>query len=405
MSPKTIIQLSESLKSLYIKTAQKLKGSDRRQFMAEVVKGLGLGGQTLVERELGWNRRTIRKGMRELKSGQPIIDGFERSGRKPVETRLPNLLKDIQSLVEPQSQTDPSFKSTRLYTRLSAAEVRRQLIELKGYSEQELPSQETIRRRLNQLGYTLKRVAKTKPLREIPETAAIFEQVHQINQQADGDPNILRISIDAKVAVKVGEYDRGGKTRIPTTAMDHDFAPETTLVPYGIFLPEYNELFLFFISSKLTADCIVDLLENWWYSVQHRFAHIQKLVINQDNGPENHSRRTQFMKRIVEFAHQSHLTLQLAYYPPYHSKYNPVERAFGWLERHWNGSLLDSVETVLNFAETLTFKDKHPVVTLVEKVYEPGVKLTKQAMAEVEKHLQRLPNLKKWFVEISGKSA
>ena len=69
------------------------------------------------------------------------------------------------------------------------------------------------------------------------------------------------------------------------------------------------------------------------------------------------------MKRIVEFATQSQLTLQLAYYPPYHSKYNPVERAFGWLEQHWNGSSLDSVETVLRFAETLTFKGNYPVVT------------------------------------------
>ena len=106
MRPKSIIELTENLKSLYIKTAKKLKGSDRRQFMAEVVKGLGIGGQTLVERELGWNRRTIRKGMQELESGQPIIDGFDRSGRKGIETKLPNLLKDIKSLVDPQSQTD-----------------------------------------------------------------------------------------------------------------------------------------------------------------------------------------------------------------------------------------------------------------------------------------------------------
>jgi transposase len=405
MSPKSIIQLTENLKSLYIKTAQKLKGSDRRQFMAEVVKGLGIGGQTLVERELGWNRRTIRKGMGELESGQQIVDGFERSGRKRVETRLPKLLEDIQSLVDPQTQTDPSFKSTRLYTRLSCQEVRRQLIEKFGYSDAQLPSNETIRRRLNDLGYTLKRVVKAKPIKKIPETEAIFEQVHQINQQADADPNTLRISIDAKVAVKVGEYDRGGKTRTPTFALDHDFSPEITLTPYGIFLPEYNELYLFFVSGKLTADCIVDIIVMWWQSIKHRFAHIQKLVINQDNGPENHSRRTQFMRRILDFATASELALHLAYYPPYHSKYNPVERTFGWLEKHWNGSLLDSVDAVLNFAQTLTFKDKHPVVTLVEKVYSTGVKLTHLAMEEVEKHLQRLPNLQKWFVEISGKSA
>lgn len=377
MSPKSLIELTENLKSLYIKTAKKLKGSDRRQFMAEVVKSLGIGGQTLVERELGWNRRTIRKGIQELESGQPIIDGFFASGRKRVEAKLPNLLADIKSLVDGQSQTDPSFKSTRLYTRMTSAEVRRQLIEKFGYSDEELPSPETIRRRLNDLGYCLKRVLKAKPAKKIPETEAIFEQVEQINTEADNDPNTLRISIDAKVAVKVGEFDRKGKTRVPTISLDHDFAPETTLIPYGIFLPEYNELFLFFVSSKLTADCIVDLLESWWQSVKHRFSHIQKLVINQDNGPENHSRRTQFMKRIVDFATSFQLTLQLAYYPPYHSKYNPVERCFGWLEQHWNGSLLDTVDTVLSFAKTLTFKGKNPVVTLVEKVYSTGVTLTR----------------------------
>jgi hypothetical protein len=102
------------LKALYIKTAQKLKGSDRRQFMAEVVRSLGIGGQTFAERELGWNRRTIRKGMGELTSGQALEDGYHRSGRKRVEEKLPNLLEDIRALVEPQAQTDPSFKSTRL---------------------------------------------------------------------------------------------------------------------------------------------------------------------------------------------------------------------------------------------------------------------------------------------------
>ena len=135
-----------------------------------------------------------------------------------------------------------------------------------------------------------------------------------------------------------------------------------------------------------------------------RFAHIRKLVINQDNGPENHSRRTQFMYRILELAHKFQLTIQLAYYPPYHSKYNPVERAFGWLEQHWRGSLLDSVDTVIRFASTLTFKGKYPVVTLVEKIYHTGVKLTQQAMADIEEQIYRLPTLKKWFVEIFCRS-
>jgi hypothetical protein len=137
---------------LYINTAEKLKGTNRRQFMAEVVQNLGIGGQIWAEKELGWNRRTIRQGMRELKSGQVIVDGYERSGRKKVEVKLPSLLEDIKSIVDPLSQADPSLKSTRLYSRVSAAEVRRQLIEQKGYKDEELPSSETIRRKLNDLG-------------------------------------------------------------------------------------------------------------------------------------------------------------------------------------------------------------------------------------------------------------
>ncbi len=335
------IQLTDHLKALYIKTAKKLKGSDGRQFMASVVQGLGVGGQTWAEKQLGWNRRIIRKGMTELVSGEAIEDGYKRSGRKRIEIKLPNLLVDIRSIVDHQSQTDPSFKTTRLYTRLTAAEVRRQLILTKGYTEQELPTTETIRQRLNQMGFSLKRVRKTKPQKKIEETDEIFKQIAIVNQVTDTDPKMLRISVDAKVAVKVGEFDRGGETRVPTKAEDHDFDAVVKLTADGIFLPEFDKLSLFFISSKMTADCIVDRLEQWWEMHKERFEHIHTLVLNQDNGPENNSRRTQFMNRIVAFAHKAKLNIYLAYYPPYHSKYNPVERTFGWLEKHWNGSLLD----------------------------------------------------------------
>ena len=205
------ITLTNELKSIFRETAQKLKGSERRQFMAKVVKGLGIGGQTQAERELGWNRGTIRKGMKELTSGIPIKDRFERRGRKRIESKLPNLLEDIRAIVDPQSQADPTLKSQRLYTRISAAEVRRQLIKQKGYLDEELPTAEVIRQRLNEMNYRLRRVVKAKASKEIPETEAIFEQVNQINQQADEDETTLRISIDAKTAVKVGDYDRGGK--------------------------------------------------------------------------------------------------------------------------------------------------------------------------------------------------
>lgn len=162
--------------------------------MARVLKDvLGQGGQREAERELNWNRGTIRKGMRELESGEKIEDNFAARGRKLAETHLPNLLDDIKDIADAQSQTDPSFKSTRLYTRLSASEVRRQLIEQKGYSDEELPSTETIRVKVNQLGYKLRSVQKTKPKKKIPETNAIFEQLHLLHSEEKEDETILRM--------------------------------------------------------------------------------------------------------------------------------------------------------------------------------------------------------------------
>ncbi len=225
-----------------------------------------------------------------------------------------------------------------------------------------------------------------------------------MNQAADDASTVLRISMDAKATVKIGPFSRGGKSRIEVEACDHDFQPEATVTPVGIFLPATDELFLSLVTSKVTSDCLVDRLEQWWESVRERFACITTLVLNLDNGPENHSRRTQFMLRLLEFAQASGLTLRLAYYPPYHSKYNPVERCWGILETHWNGSLLDSLETVVKFAASMTWKGQHPVVEVVTTTYETGVKLTKQAMQQVEAHLKRLADLDKWFVDIVGSS-
>jgi hypothetical protein len=157
------IELSEEQKELYRTTAKMLKGHERRLFMARVVKVLGKGGQSQAKRELGWNRNTIRKGLRELESGSASIDNYGARGRKRAEEHLPNLLQDIRELVDGQSQTDPSFESSRLYTRLSAAAVRQALITKKGYTDEELPCQETIRVKLNALGYTLRTVKKSVP--------------------------------------------------------------------------------------------------------------------------------------------------------------------------------------------------------------------------------------------------
>ena len=206
--------------------------------------------------------------------------------------------------------------------------------------------------------------------------------------------------MDVKATVHIGPFSRRGKSRTKTKAADHDFRSEATLTPVGIFLPEHDDLWLYMARSKVTSDFLMDRLEEGCQSVRLRFLRVKTLVLNLDNGPECQSRRSQFLKRIVAFAQKSGLTVQLAYYPPYHSKYNPIERCWGILEGHWNGSLLGSTEAVVGLARSMTWKGKHPVVSVVETQYATGVKLSAQEMKELEAQVIRLPSLEKWFVTI-----
>jgi transposase len=236
--------------------------------------------------------------------------------------------------------------------------------------------------------------------KKIPETDAIFEQLAQVNSEADGDACLLRLSLDAKAMVLIGAYSRGGQSRLIVKAADHDFHPTEKLTPFGIFLPHYHELHLYFTNSKVTSDFIVDCLQHFWRTQKDRFPQVKTLLLNLDNGPENHSHRTQFMKRITDFVDAFLMTVNLAYYPPYHSKYNPIERVWGVLEQHWNGSLLDSCQTVLKFAQTMRYKGQQPIIQFVQKIYHIGVRLSHRQMANLEKRFDRLQALPKWFVRI-----
>lgn len=173
----------------------------------------------------------------------------------------------------------------------------------------------------------------------------------------------------------------------------------------GLLLPDLDELSITVCTSKVTSDCIVDVFDHWWNENKTRFPDVDTLVLLQDNGPENNGRRTQFLARMVNFVEKHQVNVRLAYYPPYHSKYNPVERCWGVLERHWNGALLDTVDAVVGYAQSMTWKQKHPVVRLVTQTYESGVRLSKKAMKPVESRLSRLPHLSSWFIDICWQGA
>lgn len=162
-------------------------------------------------------------------------------------------------------------------------------------------------------------------------------------------------------------------------------------------------LTIVFGNSRETSDFIVDCLQQWWEKNRQLYTQIKELVINLDNGPECSGQRTQFLKRMVEFAQQTGLRIRLVYYPPYHSKYNSIEHCWGVLENHWNGTLLSSIPTTLYWAQSMTWKGMHPTILLNQENYEKGVSLKKKEMQPYLKNIVRSETLPKWDITISPK--
>jgi hypothetical protein len=222
--------------------------------------------------------------------------------------------------------------------------------------------------------------------------------LRHVHAQAASDPETLRISLDTKAKVKIGDFSRGGTARgsAAVGAADHDMHPDAVLAPAGILEVAQSQMNVIFGVSRDTSDFVADCLELWWTNRKAVYPGVRRLLINLDNGPEIASSRTQFMKRLVDFSDRNQLTLELAYYPPYHSKYNPIERCWGILENHWNGTLLNTVATALEWAKTMTWRGVTPIVHLLERVYETGVRLTPRLFRPIVARLERSQLLPKW---------
>lgn len=196
--------------SLLRQGANRLKGHERRLFMAEVALKLCDGSARKAERRFGWGRETVDKGLHELKQGVRCLENFSARGRPRLEDKSPQLAQDIRAIVEPHTQADPELKSARRYSNLSAADVREALLTKKGYAKENLPSERTMRDILNRMNYRLKRIQKGKPLKKTPQTNAIFANVKAVKAEIKG-PDTLEISVDTKAKVNEGDYARGGK--------------------------------------------------------------------------------------------------------------------------------------------------------------------------------------------------
>jgi Rhodopirellula transposase DDE domain len=238
------------------------------------------------------------------------------------------------------------------------------------------------------------------PPKKVKETDAIFANVQQVHQQAASEEQTVRLSLDSKAPVPIGPFSRGGRSRTGTRAVDHDFKPDGVLTPFGIFQPRTSEAELFFTDSKVSSDFMADCLEQWIQGRGAALKEVRKLVVDLDNGPENSGQRSQWLLRLALLAQQYQWVVVLVYYPPYHSKYNPIERLWGLLENYWRGELLDSEAAVLGYATNMTYNGVHPRAHRCTQKYPKGVKLTKAQKKRLEQRLRRKPGLEKWAIEI-----
>jgi hypothetical protein len=184
---------------------------------------------------------------------------------------------------------------------------------------------------------------------------------------------------------------------------DHDPPAKQKWAPFGILTVATGALMLVF-AARDTSDAWVDALKLWWPQVRGGLAHVKRLVIYLDNGPKNSGRRTQFLKRMVEFADWSGLEVRLVYYPPYHSKYNRIERCWSALEKKWNGVLLTGLKVVLQCALRMRWKGQHPVVKRLHGEYPDGVRVPAREMKLTEARLHRSATLPKYDITIKPKA-
>lgn len=209
------VELTQSAIDRFKQTARSLAGPKKRQFQASIALEFCQGSPRLAESTFGWSRKAIVIGIDEFESGT-VYQRTSSRGRPKTEDKVPGLVAAIRSFVEPRSQVDPKFQSPFVYTRVTGRAVL-EALKQQGFAADDLPCERTVRRILNRLGYRLRRVQKSKPVKKIKETDAIFENVKLAHQQAEQDEGCLRISIDSKAKVKIGQFSRRGDLEDATT--------------------------------------------------------------------------------------------------------------------------------------------------------------------------------------------
>ncbi len=396
----SILQIIKKSYKNLIKVIKNCSNKEQKMKMiGSLAVDIGKRCISALSKIFGLSRITIRKAIKIFENKVFYKKEIETRGRKKLIEKYSSLKEDITKVIENYLSTDPRFKTEKQYVNMTVKEIKKQLIETGKYQENSF-SNSSLNNILNSMDYGLKKVQKTKPLKKIEETDAIFDNVNKKKEEGFKDNKMVMISIDTKDKVLLGPFSRNRKNRIQIEAVDHELTNDC-LIPFGILDLKNNTPYFFNYTSKPTSLDLVDCIEEF-FEEQYLNKDISKLMIFLDNGPDNSGVRTIFLSGLINIAKKYNIQIELVYYPPYHSKYNPVERLWARLEKIWNGFLLETKEVCLSFMKNLTWRNTKSVTKLKEVKYEKGLTINKKEMKMLEdKYITRTDGIKKWSVLIT----
>lgn len=344
---------------------------------------------------LGISRPFLDKCIKIAKGELNSFSSIETRGRKRITEIFPDLKTDLEEIIKDNLFVDPHFATEEQYIELTLDAIMEKLTNIDKYKTKH-PGRSSVANLLNKIGYKLKTVKRVKPLKKIEETDTIFENVKKKKEEALQDEHTGLISIDTKEKVLIGPYSRKGKSRVLVEAVDHELT-NRCLIPFGILDIKNNQPYFYNYIHKPTSLAIIDCIDDYLSDKKYK-----KLIILLDNGPDNGGYRTAFIKGLIDLSIKYNTEIELVYYPPYHSKYNPVERLWSRLERIWNGFLLNTEEICINFMKNLTWMGNRAKVQFITKEYEKGIKYTKKYMTELEnEYVKRNKDIPKYSLTIS----
>lgn len=393
------MSISKKLENFYKNQVENIKNEKNRKSKIKQIGALVLdvGGRCIsaISTITGCCRAFVKKCSLIVKGNLEIKSNKNKCGRKKITERYPELKEDITKVIEGKLYTDPHFETEQLFCSLTIDEVMKKLLNLGKYNYKFI-SRSSLANLLNEMGYNLKKVKRNKPLKKIKETDAIFQNVKIKKEEALKDENTALISIDTKDKVVIGPYSRKGKSRTLVEACDHELTNDY-LVPFGILDLKTNQPYFYNFVNKPTSNAIVDCIDDY---LSDKLC--TKLVILLDNGPDNSGVRTAFLKALVDLSDKYQIEIELVYYPPYHSKYNPIERLWARLEIMWNGMLLSTKQICMRVMKQLTWKQVKAKIKYITKEYEKGIVYSKEEMKRYESvNIHRNEDLKKWSIVIT----